>query len=306
MNKTLHYTIKPEEAGLTVGCFLRKQGYSRHILTHLKQTEHGICLGSAPVYTSAILRSGDRLTVRIIEEHSSGQIQPAALPFPIVFEDEDILVIDKPAGMPVHPSQGNHGNTLANSAAWYFHQQGVPYVFRCINRIDRDTSGLLILAKHMLSAAVLSKDLKEHRIRRTYLAMTTGRLTPGEGTVRAPIGRCPHSILERQVDPLGEEAVTHYRVLVSSDQASLASFSLETGRTHQIRVHMKYLGHPLLGDFLYNPGNHDCPRQALHSCRLEFSHPISGKMLTFNCPLPDDMKACLKRFFPGQDATLLF
>ena len=254
MNKTLHYTIKPEEAGLTVGCFLRKQGYSRHILTHLKQTEHGICLGSAPVYTSAILRSGDRLTVRIIEEHSSGQIQPAALPFPIVFEDEDILVIDKPAGMPVHPSQGNHGNTLANSAAWYFHQQGVPYVFRCINRIDRDTYGLLILAKHMLSAAVLSKDLKEHRIRRTYLAMTTGRLTPGEGTVRAPIGRCPHSILERQVDPLGEEAVTHYRVLVSSDQASLASFSLETGRTHQIRVHMKYLGHPLLGDFLYNPG----------------------------------------------------
>src|SRR5699024_9134813 len=167
-------------------------------------------------------------------------------------------------------------------------------------------SGLLILAKHMLSAAVLSKDLKEHRIRRTYLAMTTGRLTPGEGTVRAPIGRCPHSILERQVDPLGEEAVTHYRVLVSSDQASLASFSLETGRTHQIRVHMKYLGHPLLGDFLYNPGNHDCPRQALHSCRLEFSHPISGKMLTFTCPLPDDMKACLKRFFPGQDATLLF
>src|SRR5699024_8766166 len=158
MNKTLHYTIKPEEAGLTVGCFLRKQGYSRHILTHLKQTDNGICLGSAPVYTSAILRSGDRLTVRIIEEHSSGQIQPAALPFPIVFEDEDILVIDKPAGMPVHPSQGNHGNTLANSAAWYFHQQGVPYVFRCINRIDRDTSGLLILAKHMLSAAVLSKD----------------------------------------------------------------------------------------------------------------------------------------------------
>ena len=244
--------------------------------------------------------------MRIIEERSGGQIQPAALPYPIVFEDEDILVIDKPAGMPVHPSQGNHGNTLANSAAWYFHQQGVPYVFRCINRIDRDTSGLLILAKHMLSAAVLSKDLKEHRIRRTYLAMTTGRLTPGEGTVRAPIGRCPHSILERQVDPLGEEAVTHYRVLVSSDQASLASFSLETGRTHQIRVHMKYLGHPLLGDFLYNPGNHDCPRQALHSCRLEFSHPISGKMLTFTCPLPDDMKACLKRFFPGQDATLLF
>ena len=123
----------------------------------------------------------------------------------------------------------------------------------------------------------------------------------------APIGRHPTDRKKMSTrSASGRPAVTHYRVLERFGNYTYIECELETGRTHQIRVHMKYLGHPLLGDFLYNPGNHDCPRQALHSCRLEFSHPISGKMLTFTCPLPDDMKACLKRFFPGQDATLLF
>ncbi|MGI6006727.1 MAG: RluA family pseudouridine synthase [Ruminococcus sp.] len=293
MNRTIHYQINNFDADLTVGSFLRMKGFSRHILSHLKQTDHGICLNGVPVFTSCLLKPGDQLTIRIIEAASSERIEPVCLPLSIVYEDEDILAVNKPAGMPVHPSYGNYNNTLANSVAYYYQQQKIPYVFRCINRIDRDTSGLLLLAKHMLSGALLSKAMKEHRIHRTYLALVWGHPSHSSGTITVPIARSPHSILERQADPSGEPAVTHYEVLCSFEQASLVKFHLETGRTHQIRVHMKYLGHPLLGDFLYNPGNHDCPRQALHSWSLAFSHPLSEKPMSFKCPLPEDMKSFL-------------
>ena len=294
MNRTIHYSIKQESGGITVGAFLKNMGYSHHILTHLKRTDQGICIDGLPVFTSHALKPGERLTVRIVEEESSPHITPVNLPFSISYEDEDILVINKPAGMPVHPSQGNYENTLANGVAWYFQQQDTPYVFRCINRIDRETSGLLILAKHMLSGAVLSKSMKEHRISRTYLALVQGCPSQELGTIDVPIGRCPHSILERRTDPAGESAVTHYRVLASSGGASLVKLKLDTGRTHQIRVHMKHIGHPLLGDFLYNPGNRDCPRQALHSYSLAFPHPVSGEAMFFQCPLPKDLEHVLR------------
>lgn len=277
-----------------MGLFLKNQGYSRHILTHLKQTDRGICIDDIPVFTSQMLKAGTMLTIRIIEKEASEHIQPVKLPFSIVYEDEDIMVVNKPADMAVHPSHGNYSSTLANGVAWYFHQQNVPYVFRCINRIDRDTSGLLILAKHMLSGAILSKAMKERRIHRTYLAIVQGCPFPKTGTVSAPIGRSPHSILERRVDAAGDPAITHYRVLSFSDRAALVKLQLDTGRTHQIRVHMKYIGHPLLGDFLYHPENNDFPRQALHSYSLAFSHPITGESMFFQCPPADDMEKFLQ------------
>lgn len=204
------------------------------------------------------------------------------------------MVLDKAADMPVHPSMNNYENSLANGLAWYFSSQGVPFIFRCVNRLDRDTTGLTIIAKHMVSSSILSVMASRREIKREYLAIVNGTGLPPSGTVNAPLGRKPDSAIMRMVDfQNGEPSVTHYRVLKETNGCSLLSLHLETGRTHQIRVHMQYLGHPIIGDFLYNPDMTLIHRQALHSCRLEFSHPITGKPMLFTSPMPEDMRQAL-------------
>ena len=196
--------------------------------------------------------------------------------------------------MPVHPSINNYTNTLANGLAWYYREQGKPFIFRCTNRLDRDTSGLTIIAKHMLSSNILSRMTVRHEIRREYLAIVRGSVQPAEGTISAPLSRKPGSVIERIVDfDHGERAVTHYHVVEEKNGHSLVSLLLETGRTHQIRIHMKYLGFPLIGDYLYNPDMEYMQRQALHSCCLALSHPITGEKLEFHAPLPGDMRRVL-------------
>ena len=197
-------------------------------------------------------------------------------------------MINKPADMPVHPSAGNYENTLANGIAWYFAEKGEDFVYRCINRLDRDTTGALILAKNPLSAAILSVQMKKRQILRTYLALVDG-LLPDAGTINAPIARMEGSVITREVNfETGESAITHYERLAAGKEYSLAELHLETGRTHQIRVHMKYIGHPLPGDYLYNPDYRRINRQPLHSYQLEFTHPITGKVMLFTAPLPID------------------
>lgn len=291
MERILSYHISPESNGLSIEQFLRNHGYSRHVITRLKQTEEGILLNDIWARTTQRLNTGDRLVTRIAETASSENIEPAALPLTIVYEDEDLMVINKSADTPVHPSQGNYRNTLANAAAYYFAAGNRPFVYRCINRLDRDTTGLLILAKNMLSGAILSNMIKERRIQRTYLALAEG-VPPAAGTISAPIGRLPGSAIQRQVDWLhGEDAVTHYQQVCAHQNFSLMQLQLETGRTHQIRVHMNHIGHPLLGDSLYNPGTTALDRQALHSSTLAFEHPITRRTMEFQCPLPEDMAA---------------
>lgn len=213
--------------------------------------------------------------VTVPEVESGENIIRTEMDLDILYEDEDILVINKPAGMPVHPSMGNYENTLANGIAWYFSQKGEDFVYRCINRLDRDTTGALILAKNPLSAAVLSVQMKRRQIRRTYLALVDGVL-PESGVVDAPIARMEGSVITREVNfETGESAVTHYERLAVGRYYSLAELHLETGRTHQIRVHMKYIGHPLPGDYLYHPDYRRIQRQPLHSFQLEFTHPIA-------------------------------
>ena len=191
--------------------------------------------------------------------------------------------------MPVHPSIGNYTNTLANAAAFYFQERGEFCPFRCINRLDRDTSGALVLAKNALSAAILSAQMRNREIRRTYLAVVRG-VTPPSGTISAPIGRVSDSVIQRQVDPeYGETAVTHYERLAVRNDHSLLEIHLETGRTHQIRVHMGYIGHPLPADYLYCPVYDHFKRQPLHSYQLNFLHPLTGKDLCFTAPVPHDM-----------------
>lgn len=289
MERHFTYRVDKAEADLTIKEFLRSRGYSRQVLGQLKQTENGIQKNGAAACMWEHLSEGDRLDVRLVEEQASIQIEPVHLPFDIVYEDDDLMVVNKPADMPVHPSMNNHGNTLANAVAWYCQDKGEPFVYRCINRLDRNTTGLLILAKHTLSAAVLYGQMRERNIHRTYLALVKGRIEKA-GTVDLPIGRCEGSAIERRVDPEGgERAVTHYKPLQWGDGWTLVQCELETGRTHQIRVHMSYIGHPLPGDFLYCPGDHSMERQPLHSWKLRFTHPITGQLMEFEQPLPEDM-----------------
>lgn len=264
-------------------------------MNRVKSSPAGIVVNNVPAPPYCILRPGDTLTVTLEEDRSSPNIVPTAMDLDIVYEDEDLLVINKPAGLPIHPSQGHFDNTLANGAAWYFRQKGEPFVYRAINRLDRDTSGLLILARHGLSGALLSEMIKTRAVRRRYLAIARGRV-PEEGTIRAPIARADGSVIRRCVDfQKGEHACTYFRSLRYDPvtNCSLVSLKLETGRTHQIRVHMEHIGHPLIGDFLYNPDMSLISRQALHSHSLAFAHPITGESLFFEAPLPDDMRFIL-------------
>lgn len=294
MNRTLSYIIDDKNNFLTIGEFLQEQDYSRHVIIHLKQTEQGILLNNKWAYVHTVLNAGDILTVQIIEETSSENIVPTPMQLDIVYEDEDIIVINKAANTPIHPSINNYDNSLANGLAYYYQKQNLPFIFRCVNRLDKDTTGLVLLAKNIYSSSVLSNQVRNRQIHREYLAIVEGKLKQ-EGTINAPIGRKEGSIIERCIDfEKGQSAITHYKVTAYNNGYSLASIILETGRTHQIRVHMKYINHPLPGDFIYNPNYHHINRQALHSYKLSFLHPITKEAMTFTAPLPDDMRILLQ------------
>lgn len=289
MERIFEYQITAKENGNTLLSFLRANGYSRHILAQLKKEPDSILLNGEVRFASTILKEGDRITVHLAEEASS-PIPPVKLPFSIVYEDPDLLVVNKPADMPIHPSVNNHGNTLANALAFHYQEQGKKFVFRCINRLDRDTSGLLVLAKNALSGALLSDMSAKHALNRQYLAIVKGK-TPPSGSISAPIGRRAGSVLMRCVDfEHGQSAVTHYERLDYRKGLSLLRVRLSTGRTHQIRVHLGFLGYPLIGDFLYYPDMERITRQALHSHQLSFLHPITGEVLCLTAPLPPDME----------------
>ncbi len=290
MERSITYHIDAQADGLRTEQFLRRLGYSHQNLTQLKKMPESILINGVWSYLRTPVHTDDTLIVHIRENESSPNIPPVNLPLCIVYEDEDIIVVNKPAGMPVHPSLNNYRNSLANALMHYYQQQGKPFIFRCTNRLDRDTSGLTVIAKHMVSSSILSSMTARHDIKREYLAVVRGRVAPASGTIDAPIGRADTSLIERKIDfEHGERAVTHYQVVEEKNGHSLVSLILETGRTHQIRVHMKYLGFPLVGDYLYNPDMEYIRRQALHSHSLSFRHPITGEDLKFTAELPEDI-----------------
>lgn len=290
MNRNIDYIIDEDSAGLRVEQFLRRKRYSGQNLSEIKRMPKSILVNGVHYYMRQELSAGDHLQVRICETQNSEKIPPTKLPLDIIYEDEDLLVLNKPAGMPIHPSLNNYTNSIANALAYYFQSQGKPFIFRCCNRLDRDTSGLTIVSKHLVIGSILSDMTKYREVHREYLAIARGSVTPSEGTIQAPLGRKEGTIIERTVDwEHGEDAVTHYKVVKEANGHSLVSLRLETGRTHQIRIHMKYLGYPLIGDYLYNPDMEYMTRQALHSHHMEFTHPITGEHMSFTAPLPEDM-----------------
>lgn len=295
MNRTINYPITKEYDGLRVEQFLKRRGYSSQNLSEIKRMPRSILVNGCHYYMRDSLKTDDQLTVCIQETGRSEKIPPVMLPLDIVYEDEDIIVINKPAKMPTHPSMKNYTNSMANALAWYYSQQKKPFIFRCCNRLDRDTSGLTVVAKHLVSGSILSCMARDHNIHREYLALVRGSLKPAAGTIDAPLARKEGTVIERTVDwTHGEYAVTHYRAVAEKNGHSLVSLCLETGRTHQIRIHMKYLGYPLIGDYLYNPDMEHISRQALHSHRLAFTHPITGRQMDFKIPLPGDMARILR------------
>lgn len=295
MNRTLSYTVTAPDAGIRTWQFLRRRGFSHRNLTDLRKYPEGVTADGHLLRMKDILREGMQIRIEIIENESSPNVVPVELPLDILYEDEDIIVLNKPAGMPLHPSRGNYLNSLANALASYYMKQDMPFIFRCPNRLDRDTSGVTVVAKHMVSGNMLATMVADREVTREYLAIVKGQLTPAEGTIDAPLSREDGPTIKRFVDPEhGERAITHYRTVCFRNGHTLVSLKLETGRTHQIRVHMKYIGYPLIGDYLYNPDMALIGRQALHSAHMSFAHPITGVPLSFSAPLPEDMERVLR------------
>ncbi|MBR2046729.1 MAG: RluA family pseudouridine synthase [Agathobacter sp.] len=298
MERKITYQITDEFHNKTIEQFLKAQEYPHQAIVQLKKTQEGILKNGVWAYTRDKLTSGDILSLHLIEDDADTSIQPLYTPLDIVYEDEDLLVINKPANMPIHPSMNHHEGTLANGLLYYFQQKNEPFTFRCINRLDRDTSGLTIVAKHLLSAGILSRQVSKKEIKRTYRAICTGKIEES-GTINAPIARKEDSTIERCVNfETGEPAITHFtRIAYSQEKnVSLVELRLETGRTHQIRVHLKHIGHPIIGDFLYNPDFNYCNRQALHSYQLSFIHPLTKKEMHFASPFPEDLKCIFQDF----------
>lgn len=298
MTREIQYKIEDKHDGQSIGMFLKEKEYSRAILIELKKTKTGIRKNGVWAGVNEIVKTGDILDICLVQEEASENIVPKECTLDILYEDEDILVVNKPYDTPIHPSINNYDNTLANGVVFYYKEQGQDCVFRCINRLDRDTTGVTIIAKNMISASILSKRMKERQLSRTYVALVEG-IIEEEGCIDLPIGRMEGTIIKRQVDEKdGKRAVTHYRRLdvidVGGQAVSVVALRLETGRTHQIRVHMSHIGHPLLGDFLYNEKNHMLTRQALHAAEIAFEHPVEGKYMKIIAPLPQDMATLIQ------------
>jgi 23S rRNA pseudouridine1911/1915/1917 synthase len=293
--RRLHLEITEQQAGKTVDTLLRHElNLSGSAVRRAKRMPNGIMLNEMTVYTNAVVQEGQCLSVQVGDASAHIGITPTQGPLQIAYEDEDLLVIDKAAHLPVHPSMGHADDTLANYLLYYYEQIGLKAQFHPVNRLDRGTSGLMVVAKHAHAHERLGKSLHSGVFHREYLAVCEGVPAKPSGCIDLPIGRVPDAVLLREVRADGAEARTHYRVLRSKGNRSLVSLVLDTGRTHQIRVHMKAIGCPLGGDFLYGKEETAIPnRFALHSARLELCQPISKKQLSLASKLPSELAALL-------------
>jgi 23S rRNA pseudouridine1911/1915/1917 synthase len=266
----------------------------RHIWKAPKKMIHALRMeqkvlvnGRSPDWNKLII-PGDKLQLHLFQEEEPSAV-PAYHPIEILFEDDHLLILNKPAGMDTHPNEPGQINTLANAAAFHIQASGETLNVRHVHRLDRDTTGAVLFSKTALAGAILDRMLEERKIKRTYLAITDGLITQKKGKIIKPIGRDRHHSVRRRVSPTGQKAVTNYEVirLMSKEHKTLVRCSLETGRTHQIRVHFSDMGHPLSGDTLYG-GSSSYIRQALHAVKMELLHPLTGEVLTCHAPFKDD------------------
>ena len=267
-------------------------GESRTRLARLIEEGH-VTVDGAPSALRRKVKSGEAVDVTLAERPVDAAFRPEAIALAVVHEDDDLVVVDKPAGLVVHPGSGNWAGTMLNALLHHAPATGSLPRAGIVHRLDKDTSGLLVVAKNEPAQAALVRQLQARTVKRTYLALARGRIA-GEGRVEAPIGRHPVHRTKMAVVDDGKPAVTHYRVRERFPHHTLLECELETGRTHQIRVHLASIGHPLEGDPVYaGRGPRLLPRQALHAWKLAFEHPRSGKAVRFESPVPADLRALL-------------
>lgn len=293
----LTLTITPELAGTEVNTLLRRQlGLSGTVLRRVKWLEDGITLDGVRVNVRVRAGEGQTLAVRLTDPAPSSGVVPAPGPLDIVYEDGDLAVVNKAPGVLVHPGHGHFDDTLGNFLMYHYKQVGDESDFHPVHRLDKGTSGLLVAAKHPHAQEKLKNQLHTGNFRRVYLAVCEGAPPQSHGTVDAPIGPAEGALVRREVRPDGKPARTCYRTVGPCGPRTLVELTLDTGRTHQIRVHMAHLGCPLTGDFLY--GREDrglIARPALHSARLELLHPVTRERLRFAAPMPADMAALIPK-----------
>ena len=300
------YTISDLWSNKTVSDFLKGVGYSHKAISRLKRLEDGILLNGSRVTVRAVLRTGDTLSLAVEDraEEQNPYLEPVDLPLSILYEDDGLLAVNKPPFMPTHPSMGHTGDTLANAVAFYLQREDRPFIFRAINRLDRDTSGVVLLAKDKFNAAKLAGAMGDGKIQKTYLALLCGELAQEEGDIDAYIRRKEASIITREAIPANtapmpegaQPALTRYQVVQRLNGYTLVRAFPQTGRTHQLRVHFAHIGHPIVGDTLYGTADLRIDRQALHAETLTI--PYGEREMTLTAPLPQDLQTLLKEISP--------
>lgn len=299
--------IDESRAGKSVFDILRRElGFSGRMLTRLKQDEQGILVDGERVTVRFRLTQGQCLAVAVDDRAGADHIQPVDLPLDLICTDDDFFAVNKPPAMPTHPSHGHYDDTLANALAYHCASAGIPFVFRSVNRLDRNTSGVVLVARNQPAAARLAAAMQAGEFDKRYLAILDGELSPDAGELSAPIRRTAESIITREVCAEGEGdfALTRWRVLARGRGRTLVEAAPVTGRTHQLRVHFAYLGCPIHGDDLYGRAADDLDRQALHAFSLTFPHPSQRRPVRLTAPLPDDLRTCITASF-GKDICLL-
>lgn len=299
-------TVAASEDGITLLSLLKnREKLSSRTIKSLKFREGGLRVNGEEVTVRRVLRAGDvvELAVEDRAADASETVVPRKLPIKLLYRDAYITVCNKPPHMPTHPSHGHLDDTLANALAFLASVKGEPFVFRPVNRLDGDTSGIVLTANDRISAGRMFNQMKNGEIRKTYIAVVCGTPEPMRGVIDAPIARAGEGILMRTVSERGREARTEYNtVAVSKDgKYSLVVLRPLTGRTHQIRVHMSYIGTPLVGDFLYGERSELIDRHALHAARMTFAHPADGRSITVSAPLPDDFTALCEKLIWSSD-----
>lgn len=295
--------VDESRTGKTVLEVLRRElCLSSKLIKHLKFSERGILVNGVHVTVRHVLSNGELLSLAIEDEVSGEKLLPVELPLTVAYEDGDVVVPSKPYDMPTHPSFGHHEDTVANALAYRYAEEGVPFVFRPVNRLDRNTSGLLLIARNRRAAGMLFSSMKQGEIGKLYLALLDGELPDEGGLIETYQRRTAESVILREncgSDEGGDPARTSYRVLARCAGMTLVCAVPLTGRTHQLRVHFAGLGAPLLGDDLYGRASELITRHALHSCALSFPSPTTKERVFVFAPPPEDMRGLLERHFSG-------
>ena len=290
----LSYIVKDNEHFDNVKEVLKtKFEISDRLLLKLK-SNNKIFLNSKPINIKAPVNSNDVVEIMLDFDEDNNNIVPSKIELNILFEDDYLLVLNKPAGFPIHPSINHYEDSISNGVRYYFDSIGLKKKIRPVNRLDKDTSGIVIFAKNEYIQECLVRQMKRNEFVKEYIAICDGVFENKSGVVNVPIARKENSIIERCVDNSGDNAVTYFDVIKSNKSLSVVHLKLETGRTHQIRVHMAYLGHPILGDTLYGKSSNLINRQALHSYKISFIHPINHEKIELTAPLYYDMENIIK------------